>query len=184
MSLAALLCTFSALRYTEPPLSSQNLSKRCAATVSHSVYFRCLFISRHTFSLEWCKNWCKIGTTLILHHQSPETVGPVRLRDFKRTIKRPHCFNLFISKCLCVSFHRSADISMPHHVLKHLNVNLTLTHTCAEGVPKYMGTDFGKITRLPILFTCPSVFFFVIRGSDALDRIVNERLRVDLPVVV
>ena len=73
---------------------------------------------------------------------------------------------------------------MSHNILKHLNVNLTLTHPCAESMPQYMGTDFWKITRLPVLLPCPRIFRFVIRGGYTLDRIVNERLCVDLPGVV
>ena len=74
----------SAFRYTQPPLSFQNFSNPCAATVSRFLHFSYLLISWRIFSLKWCKNWCKTGYPFILHHKNPETVGAVRLRGFER----------------------------------------------------------------------------------------------------
>ena len=77
-------CISSAFRYTQPPLSFQNFSNPCAATVSRFLHFSYLLISWRIFSLKWCKNWCKTDCPFILHHKNPETVGAVRLRGFER----------------------------------------------------------------------------------------------------
>ena len=118
--LAVLSCTSSAHRYTEPPLSSQNLSSPCVATAPRFFHFLYHLISRQIFSLKWCKNWCKTYHPFILHHWSLKTVGAVELQDFERPIERPHGLNLLISECLCVSSHCSADIPMSRNILKHL----------------------------------------------------------------
>ena len=106
-------------------------------------------------------NGVKIGVkpiALSFYTKNLETVGAVKLRDFERPIGRPHSHNLLISECLCVSFHCSADIPMFHNVLKHLNVNITLTHPCAESMPQYMDVDFWKS---PLLTSCCYCFFIL-----------------------
>lgn len=101
------------------------------------------------------------------------------LRDLKGPIERHHCFNFFVSERFCVSFHCSAYVPMPHNILEHLNVDILLTHTGAKSVPQDMCADLRKVARLAPLFPRFCVLFFVIRGCDTLDRVVDKGLRVD-----
>lgn len=50
---------------------------------------------------------------------------------------------------------------MFHNVLKHLNVNITLTHPCAESMPQYMDVDFWKSPLLTSYCYC----FFILNSA-------------------
>ena len=201
----------NAFRYTQPPLSSQNFSNPCAATVSRFLHFSYLLISWRIFSLKWCKNWCKTDCPFILHHENQETVGAVGIHGFEqdgkcsfenlchitsfldysvvlRNLEGPieshHCFNLFVPECLCVSFHCSSYVPVSHNILKNLKVDILFAHACAESVSQDMSANFWKIARLTILFPRPCILFLVVGGRDALDCVVDKGLRIDLPVMI
>ena len=106
------------------------------------------------------------------------------LRNLEGSIERHHCFNLFVPERLRVSLHCSAYVPVSHNILKNLNVNILFAHARAESVSQDMSANLWKITRLTILFPRFCILFLVVGGRDALDRVVDKGLRINLPIVI